>query len=108
MEVNVNGVTHAISSAPLTSLLEVLREELNILSPKVGCQQGACGTCTVLVDGEPRRSCLLPVVSVEAAEVLGADGGRLMAATCCEQGAVLCDLNAGRVARASLHSDAWA
>jgi aerobic carbon-monoxide dehydrogenase small subunit len=74
LEVNVNGVTHAISSAPLTSLLEVLREELNILSPKVGCQQGACGACTVLVDGEPRRSCLLPVVSVGTAEVTTVEG----------------------------------
>ena len=74
MELKVNGVTHAISSAPLTSLLEVLREELNILSPKVGCQQGACGTCTVLVDGEPRRSCLVPVVTVGAAEVTTVEG----------------------------------
>jgi aerobic carbon-monoxide dehydrogenase small subunit len=74
LELKVNGVTHAISSAPLTSLLEVLREELNILSPKVGCQQGACGTCTVLVDGEPRRSCLVPVVTVGAAEVTTVEG----------------------------------
>lgn len=74
MELKVNGVTHAISSPPLTSLLEVLREELGILSPKVGCQQGACGTCTVLVAGEPRRSCLVPVASVGTTEVTTIEG----------------------------------
>jgi carbon-monoxide dehydrogenase small subunit len=74
LELQVNGVTHAISSPPLTSLLRVLREELDILSPKIGCEQGACGTCTVLVDGEPRRSCLLPVGVLDGAEVTTVEG----------------------------------
>jgi carbon-monoxide dehydrogenase small subunit len=74
VELNVNGVTHATASPPLTSLLRVLREELSVLSPKVGCQQGACGTCTVLVDGEPRRSCLLPMAAVEGAEITTLEG----------------------------------
>ena len=74
MELQVNGVSRPIASPPLTSLLEVLREELNILSPKVGCQQGACGTCTVLIDGEPRRSCLTPVAAAEGAEVTTVEG----------------------------------
>ena len=59
MRLTVNGIEHEIESAPLTPLLYVLREELGITSPKAGCQQGGCGACTVLVDGEPRRACLL-------------------------------------------------
>jgi carbon-monoxide dehydrogenase small subunit len=74
LELNVNGVTHATPSPPLTSLLSVLRQELNVLSPKVGCLQGACGTCTVLVDGEPRRSCLLPIATLEGAEITTLEG----------------------------------
>ena len=58
MHIVVNGVDHEIESGPLTPLLQVLREEIGLTSPKAGCQQGGCGTCTVLVDGEPRRACL--------------------------------------------------
>jgi len=50
MNLTVNGREHEITSAPLTPLLHVLREELEITSPKAGCQQGGCGTCTVLVE----------------------------------------------------------
>ena len=74
MNLSVNGVVHAIESGPLTSLLDVLREELAITSPKAGCEQGGCGACTVLVDGEARRSCLTPVAAVEGAEVTTVEG----------------------------------
>ena len=74
MELNVNGVSHAVASHPLSSLLEVLRGELNIMSPKAGCLQGACGTCTVLVDGEPRRSCLVPIATLEGAQITTVEG----------------------------------
>jgi carbon-monoxide dehydrogenase small subunit len=74
VELNVNGVIHATASPPLSSLLSVLREECSIMSPKAGCLQGACGTCTVLVDGEPRRSCLVPIASVEGAEITTVEG----------------------------------
>ena len=74
MNLTVNGVDTAIESGPLTSLLDVLREELGITSPKAGCEQGGCGACTVLVDGEPRRSCLTPVATVDGAAIRTVEG----------------------------------
>ncbi len=74
MKLNVNGVEHALESGALTPLLHVLREELGVTSPKAGCQSGGCGACTVLVDGEPRRSCLTPLGAVDGAEVTTIEG----------------------------------
>jgi len=74
VNLTVNGVAHEVGSPPLTSLLDVLREELTITGPKAGCRQGGCGTCTVLVDGEPRRSCLIAVASLNGAEVTTVEG----------------------------------
>jgi aerobic-type carbon monoxide dehydrogenase small subunit (CoxS/CutS family) len=74
MNLTVNGVAHEIESAPLATLLDVLREELAITSPKAGCEQGGCGACTVLVDGEPRRSCLTAVGAIAGAEVTTVEG----------------------------------
>jgi len=74
VNLTVNGREHEIVSPPLTSLLHVLREELQITSPKAGCQQGGCGTCTVLVDGEPRRSCLTMVAAVDGASITTLEG----------------------------------
>src|SRR5947209_13336093 len=74
MHLVVNGVEHEIRSDALTSLLRVLREELFITSPKAGCQQGGCGACTVLIDGEPRRSCLTPVAAVDGASITTVEG----------------------------------
>ena len=74
MNLTVNGVDYDVSSPPLTSLLRVLREELDITSPKAGCEQGGCGTCTVLVDGEPRRSCLTALAAVDGAEITTLEG----------------------------------
>ncbi len=74
MNFSVNRVPCDVESTPLTSLLDVLREELQITSPKAGCEQGGCGACTVLVDGEARRSCLTPVIAVEGAEITTVEG----------------------------------
>jgi aerobic-type carbon monoxide dehydrogenase small subunit (CoxS/CutS family) len=74
MRLTVNGATHEIASPPLTTLLQVLREELVITSPKAGCQQGGCGACTVLVDGKPRRACLMPVASAVGMAVTTVEG----------------------------------
>ena len=74
MRLTVNGRESEIASHGMTSLLAVLREELGVKSPTAGCQQGGCGTCTVLVDGEPRRSCLLPVAAVDGAAITTLEG----------------------------------
>jgi CO/xanthine dehydrogenase Mo-binding subunit len=74
MNLIVNGTEHAIASEPLRPLLYVLREELDVTGPKAGCQQGGCGACTVLVDGEPRRACLVPSGAVDGAAITTVEG----------------------------------
>jgi carbon-monoxide dehydrogenase small subunit len=74
MRLIVNGVGHEIESSPLSPLLHVLREEVGVTSAKAGCQQGGCGACTVLVGGEPRRSCLVPVGTLDGASVTTVEG----------------------------------
>ena len=69
MRLTVNGIERELTTPPLETLLNALREELGITSPKAGCQQGGCGACTVLVDGEPRRSCLTPLIAIDGASV---------------------------------------
>jgi aerobic-type carbon monoxide dehydrogenase small subunit (CoxS/CutS family) len=74
MRLTVNGLARELTTPPLAPLLHALREELGITSPKAGCQQGGCGTCTVLVDGEPRRSCLVPLAAVDGAAITTVEG----------------------------------
>lgn len=74
MRIEVNGAGHEVSSPPLTSLLAVLREELDVTSVKAGCESGGCGACTVLVDGQPRRACLTAVVTAVGSEITTVEG----------------------------------
>jgi len=74
MNLTVNGSRHEIESSLLTPLLDVLREELGITGAKAGCHQGGCGACTVLIDGEPRRSCLMPVGYADGGEIMTVEG----------------------------------
>ncbi|TCU06085.1 (2Fe-2S)-binding protein [Rhizobium sullae] len=65
MQITVNGTKHDVDAEPDMPLLWALRDLLNIKGPKFGCGVGACGACTVLIDGEPVRSCSHPVSAVE-------------------------------------------
>jgi len=65
----VSGRTVEVIAAPLTTLQSVLRNQLGLTSVKEGCRQGGCGSCTVLVDGEPMMSCLLPVEDVAGRKI---------------------------------------
>ncbi|MGY0575346.1 (2Fe-2S)-binding protein [Bradyrhizobium sp. RDM12] len=70
----VNGVRHDIPVAPWETLLDVLRERLHLTGSKKGCDQGQCGACTVLVDGERINSCLALAVSRDGAAVTTVEG----------------------------------
>jgi aerobic carbon-monoxide dehydrogenase small subunit len=59
---------------PLTTLQTLLREKLGLTAAKSGCKQGGCGSCTVLVNGEPMLSCLLPVEDIEGQSVTTLEG----------------------------------
>jgi isoquinoline 1-oxidoreductase alpha subunit len=69
IKLNVNGKVLEADVDPDTPLLWTLRDSLGILGPKYGCGVGACGACTVHIDGKPVRSCLMPAGSVGAAQV---------------------------------------
>jgi aerobic-type carbon monoxide dehydrogenase small subunit (CoxS/CutS family) len=70
----VNGLPHNVDVAPDTPLLWVLREHLQLTGAKYGCGIGACGACTVLVDGQPTRACITPVSAIEGKRVRTAEG----------------------------------
>ena len=70
----VNRAVHQLSLEPDRSLLSVLREELGLTGAKPGCGEGVCGACTVLVDGEPIRSCITPAIDVAGRAVTTVEG----------------------------------
>jgi nicotinate dehydrogenase subunit A len=70
----VNGQAREVTADPETPLLYVLRNDLGLTGTKFGCGLGQCGACTVLVDGQPVRSCLLPVQAVAGQAVTTIEG----------------------------------
>jgi len=75
LSLRVNGEPHTVAAEPHHTLLEVLREELQLTGTKHGCELGECGACTVLVDGVPILSCLtLPAQLAANAEITTVEG----------------------------------
>jgi isoquinoline 1-oxidoreductase alpha subunit len=83
MKLTVNGKNHTLDTEPEMPLLWALRDELDIKGPKFGCGIAQCGACTVLLNGEPVRSCSYPVSAAVGQKVITieglADKGRLHA-----------------------------
>jgi xanthine dehydrogenase YagT iron-sulfur-binding subunit len=70
----INGTAHTLRIEPRVSLLDALREYLDLTGTKKGCNQGACGACTVLVNGDRILSCLALAVQYEGAEIMTIEG----------------------------------
>ncbi|HXD76313.1 MAG TPA: (2Fe-2S)-binding protein [Puia sp.] len=83
MVISVNGVEHQITADPDTALLTILRNHLELTGSKYGCGEGACGACTVLINGRPVHSCITPVSAVAGKDITTIEGleknGRLHA-----------------------------
>ncbi|MEM7167481.1 MAG: (2Fe-2S)-binding protein [Planctomycetota bacterium] len=70
----VNGTEHEFATPALARLLDVLRESAHLTGTKEGCGEGECGACTVLVDGRPVNSCLIPVAQVAGHDIQTIEG----------------------------------
>jgi nicotinate dehydrogenase subunit A len=70
----VNGTAHAVRVEPATPLLYVLRNDLKLNGAKFGCGQAQCGTCSVLIDGIERRSCVYPVSTASKGKITTIEG----------------------------------
>ena len=74
LSINVNGEAWDLEVAPADVLLDVLRDRIGTKSPKIGCERGDCGSCTVLIDGRTVRSCLVLAVETEGHEITTVEG----------------------------------
>ena len=74
LTLEVNGETHVVDAPPTRRLLAVLRDDLALTGTKLGCAEGACGACAVLLDGLPVASCLVPAGAAEGRVVTTIEG----------------------------------
>ena len=74
LRLTVNGVVHELSVPARRLLSDALRHDLRLTGTHVGCEHGVCGSCTVLVDGKPMRSCLMFAVSAVDSEITTVEG----------------------------------
>jgi len=72
--VTLNNETRSLDVEPSDILLDVLRETLGVKSPKIGCERGDCGACTVLLDGKTVRTCLILAIEVDGHEITTLEG----------------------------------
>ncbi len=74
VSLNINGRLERLEIAPQRTLLEVIRNDLQLTGTKCGCEDGTCGACTILLDGDAVRSCLLLAAEVQGREILTIEG----------------------------------
>jgi nicotinate dehydrogenase subunit A len=74
IRLTVNGRSHDVDAAPDTALLYVLRNDLALNGPKYGCGLGECGACTVIIDGMPARSCVIPIEGCAGRDIVTLEG----------------------------------
>jgi carbon-monoxide dehydrogenase small subunit len=74
ISLNVNGSPRELDSAPLVRLLDALRGPLGLTGTKEGCGEGECGSCTVLLDGDPVNACLVPIGQCQGREITTVEG----------------------------------
>jgi carbon-monoxide dehydrogenase small subunit len=74
VNVRVNGIDHSVEVEPRMTLADCLREKLALTGTHLGCEHGVCGACTVLVNGESARSCLMLAVQADGAEIMTVEG----------------------------------
>ena len=72
--ITVNGMEHTICAEPNTILLNVLRDQLDLTGAKCGCGTGDCGACTVIMDGEAVRSCIVPMRNADGKSITTIEG----------------------------------
>jgi carbon-monoxide dehydrogenase small subunit len=74
VEINVNGATRTADVEPRTTLLDCLRDEMKLTGAHAGCEHGVCGACTILLDGEPARACLMFAVQADGYRITTVEG----------------------------------
>jgi isoquinoline 1-oxidoreductase alpha subunit len=74
IKLTINGTAHEVDVEDDTPLLWVIRDEVGLTGTKFGCGVGACGACTVLLEGEPTRSCVLPISAVAGKSITTIEG----------------------------------
>lgn len=74
ISLNINGQKHSVDIDPKTPVLWVLRDHLNLVGTKYGCGMAQCGACTILLEGNAVRSCVMPVSSVENKTITTIEG----------------------------------
>lgn len=74
VQLTVNGTAQSVSVDPRRSLADVIREDIGLTGTHLGCEHGVCGACTVLVDGEPSRACLMLAVQADGTEITTIEG----------------------------------